>query len=622
MAENANDHSMLQVVIPSRESVTIEKHGSSRMTRRPLFTRSIRGRLHVWYGAVYTLSIIVFGSLVYWRADREVRDRAVLQAEAAVHYLDGRLVSMRVPETVRPGDSDLPRADIFVRPGFPPEAFRPERSPEEIDHAPGDPNAFPPRRRTRDDHIPDLLPPEMQFAPPGRRPVEPRRQFRQEPPGMREPRDRISTDPSRGPPPPVKERPGGPAERFRPPREPDGEFERNESLEFRAKQPALDRLEYVVWRRDGTVFATSRGFTEDDILPMPGLPLDASVPRVSIMPDRVEILKRGPGATLISVVRPLQHDLDDLRRFGVQTATLATITLILGFVGGWWLSEKMVEPIQQISRTASQISASSLDRRIELDHLDQELVMMAEVLNQTFGRLQHSFARLTQFTADASHELRTPLAVIQSQAELALSQPRTPEAYRETLQTCLKSAERMSGLIDGLLLLARADSERLHLRFGPVDLRRVAEEAVNALAHKAESADVSLTCITPETAVYVDADSRFLMQVPFNLIDNAILHSDPGRTVSITVRTDSGRAELSVADTGCGISREHLPHVFERFYRVDKSRSRNRGGSGLGLAICRELAEIHSGTLTCESSPGAGSTFTLRLPLSPASTTG
>ena len=241
------------------------------------------------------------------------------------------------------------------------------------------------------------------------------------------------------------------------------------------------------------------------------------------------------------------------------------------------------------------------------------------MLNQTFGRLETSFGRLTQFTADASHELRTPLTIIQSQAELALLQTRTAETYQQTLQVCLKSSERMSLLIDGLLLLARTDSDRLEIQRSDIDLRCVVEDVVAQLQSKSISAGLDLECITSEAPMTVCGDARFLAQVPSNLIDNAIQHTQSGGKIIVEVRCDEATAVLTVKDTGCGIASEHLPHLFERFYRVDAGRSRQHGGSGLGLAICRSLVETHGGTIAVASTIGEGSTFTVRLPLATCS---
>ena len=531
--------------------------------------RSIRGRLQWWYGAVYALSIIVFGCLVYWRADRDVNERATLQAVSTAQYLD---VSLR---TGRPG----PMRD--GRPGNPPDFNL--RDDQHGDH-------FPP------DFGMGRLPPEFQFRPPrDRRPDL-------GPPHDRRPDQLRGSDQPKGP--PVRK---GPVEPRLPPELPGDNSD--------GPRPPIDRMEFAIWRHDGSVLARSGGAESNDL---PDLQMPAGSghpPQITRGDGFIEAAMLGPQEATIVVRRPLAHDMAKLHRFGFQIATMAVGTLVVGIVGGWWISGRIVQPIQMISETAAQISATNLDRRIETRHLDQELVQLGTVLNGTFERLENSFQRLTQFTADASHELRTPLAVIQSQTELALSQPRSAESYQLTLETCLKSAERMRSLVDGLLLLARTDSEYSELRKETIDLRSVAEDAVAQLQEKAISVGIELECAAPETMVGVSADVRFLLQVPINLIDNAIQHTPSGGKIFVEVKTEGNDAVLSVRDTGCGINAEHLPHVFERFYRVDAGRSRQHGGSGLGLSICKSLVESHGGTINCESKVGEGSVFVVRLPL-------
>ncbi len=536
--------------------------------------RSIRGRLQWWYGAVYALSIIVFGCLVYWRADRDVNERATLQAVSTAQYLD---VSLR---TGRPGP---------MRNGRPgnPQDFRPSEFSAQ-DNQDGD--------RFPADFVMGPLPPEFQFRPP-----------RERRPNMGPPHER-GPDQMRGPNPPNG--PPGPRGAVEPRLPPEPRDENNDR-----PRPVIDRMEFVIWRRDGSVLTRSEGaeVNEPPNLQMP--PGVGHPPRVTRGDGFIEAAMPGPQEATIVVRRPLAHDMAKLHRFGIQIATIAIGTLVVGIVGGWWISGRIVQPIQMISETAAQISATNLDRRIETQNLDQELVQLGIVLNGTFERLEHSFQRLTQFTADASHELRTPLAVIQSQTELALSQPRSAESYQQTLETCLKSAERMRTLVDGLLLLARTDSDYSELRKETVDLRNVAENAIAQLHEKATSAGIELECAAPETMVSVSGDVRFLLQVPINLIDNAIQHSASGGKIFVEVKTEGNNAVLSVRDTGCGINSEHLPHLFERFYRVDTGRSRQHGGSGLGLSICKSLVESHGGTISCESQVGIGSLFVVRLPL-------
>ena len=532
--------------------------------------RSIRSRLQWWYGAVYALSIVVFGCLVYWRADRDVNERATLQVVSTAQYLD---VSLR---GVRPGPNRDGGSMRDAGPLNPPGDRGGDQFPSDFSVGP--------------------LPPEFQFRPPGDR-----RPGMGPPPGNRGPGNRG---------PGSQMGPGGrmgPMNLGRPP-EPfseDGEG-----------RPPIDRMEFTVWRRDGSVLARSDGALVDRGSEMTKPTGVDHPPRVIRGNGYIDAAMKGPHEATILVRRSMKNDMVKLHRFGFQIAGMALGTLLIGIVGGWWISGRMVQPIQLISETAAQISAANLDRRIDTSRLDQELVQLASVLNCTFERLETSFARLTQFTADASHELRTPLAVIQSQMELALSQPRSVESYQQTLETCLRSSERMRSLVDGLLLLARTDADHAELQRETIDLRSVAEKAVAQLQEKAVSAGIYLECAAPEIAVEVNADIRFLMQVPVNLIDNGIQHTPPGGRIFVEVRIEGADAVLSIRDSGCGVAAEHLQHLFERFYRVDTGRSRRHGGSGLGLSICKSLVESHGGSISCESTVGEGSTFLVRLPLS------
>jgi heavy metal sensor kinase len=562
--------------------------------------RSIRRRLLCWYGFVYIVSILIFGALVYWRADRDIHDRAALQAIATAEYLDVSLKSLRPGEIDRPFDRD----DIHRAGDLRPDQ---RRSPEDIGTLPpwmfaGPPIGDPSRPgRPRDEN------------PIARRPSEAGR--RNANPGDRDRRDREDQNANDmrppldgGPMSPERIRDAeGRIDAIRPPGT-DSPF---------APAPVrrrVDRVEFTVLRRDGSILtqsADSMGLSHS-IDPRRVI---GPAPVVEFVENAVSVSKRGPHGTLINVTRSLDNDQSDLNRFGIRIMVIASGTMIVGLAGGWWISGQILAPMQRISDTASQISATQLQARIPTDQLDRELVPLAAVLNSTFARLEQSFSRLTQFTADASHELRTPLAVIQSQMELALSRPRSPEAYQQTLEMCLKSSDRMSTLIDGLLLLARADAERLELRTSMIDLRDIVESATAELQTKAESAGVDLECMTPEESVYVSGDARFLIQVPLNFIDNAIQVSSQGSRISVVLRIENHKAVFSVTDTGCGIAAEHRPFLFERFYRIDAGRSRKHGGSGLGLAICKSLVEAHNGTIACDSEPSKGTTFTVRLPL-------
>jgi heavy metal sensor kinase len=287
--------------------------------------------------------------------------------------------------------------------------------------------------------------------------------------------------------------------------------------------------------------------------------------------------------------------------------------LAVGLAGGWLLSRRAVRPIEAMTATAADISADNLSRRIDLAEVDSELGRLGQVLNAMFARLEAAFARQVQFTADASHELRTPLAIIHSHAELALARPRCAEEYREALEASLRAARRMKGLVDGLLTLARADAGRLEMTRDRLDLETLVEESAALVAPLADAAGVRVSLDARPAAVTGDAGR--LTQVVTNLLTNAIHYNRAGGSVTVTVGVTGREAVLAVADTGCGIPEADREHIFERFYRVDKARSRALGGSGLGLAICKSIVEAHGGEISFSTEVDRGTTFTVRLPL-------
>jgi two-component system OmpR family sensor kinase len=381
-----------------------------------------------------------------------------------------------------------------------------------------------------------------------------------------------------------------------------------------------DRPFYVVWRKDGSLLVASDGETEQRFA-------DYEPPQfsdhVTFEHQRGEAfaLLSGPLETRIMVGKPVHHEFARLHGFALHLAVVGTGILLVALVGGWFVSSRMVQPIAAISATAAKISASNLSERIATAQLATELQPLANVLNASLGRLQQSFAQLTQFTADASHELRTPLAVLQTQLELAAARPRSVEEYQATLATCLRATERMRSLVDGLLMLARADAGRLELTKKPVNLAAVADEAVEQIRSLAEQAGVAIVRDLPAEPVLVLADVSLLVRVAANLLANAVQHSPRNSSVEISVRRQTDKATgqeqaiLTVADHGSGISVDKQPQVFERFFRADPSRNRTSGGNGLGLSICRSLVSAHQGEIKFRSVPGVQTEFTVQLPV-------
>ncbi len=325
-------------------------------------------------------------------------------------------------------------------------------------------------------------------------------------------------------------------------------------------------------------------------------------------------LLRGPERSTIAVGRDVTPLLGALNRLMIITLLTACGVLAVGMAGGWWLSGRAIAPIERISKTAGSITASNLSRRIDAGEMDIELGSLSETLNSMLQRLEGSFEQQTRFTADASHELRTPLSVLIMQTELALSRDRSGEEYRETLQVCHRASQRMRQLVENLLTLAKTDAGKLALRKENTDLGLLVDESVGMLDSLGMSRNIQ---VEMETAPAICAgDSGLLLQVVNNLIHNSIVYNNDGGKVSIRTFVEGGEAVLQVEDNGPGIDPRDLPHLFERFYRVDRSRSREQGGSGLGLAICQNVAMAHGGRLEVKSELGAGSKFELRLPVS------
>jgi heavy metal sensor kinase len=318
----------------------------------------------------------------------------------------------------------------------------------------------------------------------------------------------------------------------------------------------------------------------------------------------------GPGGTHILVGKSIVREVTELRAFAWQLAVLAPALLGIGLAGGWVVSSRVVKPIARMSATASTISATNLGERLDTRKVDVELANLAHVLNAMLDRLQAAFERQTQFTADASHELRTPLAVIRSHAELALSKTRSPEEYRDTIQACLRATGRMTALVERLLILARADAGWPGIDLQSVDLTKIVTDTVDQF--RSWAADKDLTLSVNAMPASIHGDPTGLIQIVSNLLSNAVQYNRPGGEISVHLESDRQEVLLRVSDTGLGIPEADRPHIFERFYRVDKARSRASGGTGLGLAICKSIVELHGGTIEC-SSTDSGSTFTVRL---------
>jgi two-component system, OmpR family, sensor kinase len=391
--------------------------------------------------------------------------------------------------------------------------------------------------------------------------------------------------------------------------------------------PLLDESSdryFAIWRADGSVIRSvgvpssikPEQLSFADASDSAGDPLSPPKTDRGLIRSRNsarEIAVQGPNQTRILVGIRTEKLAAEMRSFAWQMAVAGAIVLCVGLAGGWWVSARLLQPIARITNTASLISATNLSERIEVKDVDAELAELAEVLNAAFHRLESAFGQLTRFTADASHELRTPLAILKSNTELALSRPRTEPEYRQTLETCAQAAERMTALVEGLLMLARGDAGRLDLPQMPVDLTKTVEDNVALLRPLADAKNISIQVeLQP---VHLVGDPAGLSLVIKNLIENALRYNREGGKVRIRLTRTKREATLSVADTGIGIPESDRPHIFERFYRVDKARARASGGTGLGLAICRSIVEAHGGRIDFKSREDKGTEFWVVLPV-------
>jgi heavy metal sensor kinase len=289
------------------------------------------------------------------------------------------------------------------------------------------------------------------------------------------------------------------------------------------------------------------------------------------------------------------------------------LCLIVAAAGGYWLAGRALGPVDAVTRLAQEIEATNLGRRLPPPRSDDELGRLVKTFNQMIDRLEASFESMRRFTADASHELRTPLAILRSAMEVALDRERSPEEYRRSLEESLEEVERMTRIVQDLLLLARADAGTLELRREPVRLDGLASGVIDEMKALAETRQVVLSLDTPGPVI-IAGDERWLRQLLYNLLDNAIKYTVPTGRVRVTLEQRDGVAEISVSDTGPGIPESEQSHLFERFYRMDKARSREDGGAGLGLAIALWVARSHKGDIHVESRAGEGSTFRVFLP--------
>ncbi len=293
------------------------------------------------------------------------------------------------------------------------------------------------------------------------------------------------------------------------------------------------------------------------------------------------------------------------------------LVLLFSAYGSYLLAGHAFRPIHRLTNIAHEIGAKDLHQRVPIPHANDEVRELALIFNQMIGRLEQAFNQQRRFVADASHELRTPVSVIRSITDVALAQPSASEEYVQVLQEINAESERLGKLINDLLALARADEGLVQFDQDTVQLDLLTSDVVDSMEALAAERKVMLTVGELHTATIL-GDAARLIQVIMSLVDNALTYTNAGGSVTLSVKTTKTHALLIVRDTGIGIAPKDQPHIFERFYRADPARSRAAGGSGLGLSIVDWVVRAHDGTVSVESRPGQGSTFTVVFPLQDA----
>ena len=334
----------------------------------------------------------------------------------------------------------------------------------------------------------------------------------------------------------------------------------------------------------------------------------------------------------VQIASSLEDVEDALHKLFLILVITVPLALLIASVGGQFLANKALKPVDQITQTARRITSQNLNQRIPPPRVRDEISRLIETFNEMISRLDQSFQQIKQFSSDASHELKTPLTIIKGEIEVALRRERTGNEYEQVLKSNLEEINRMSKIVDDLLMLSKTDIGEMRVNWADVNLTEMVSEVVDQVKILADSKRLQIRTSGPREEIHILADGLRIREVLLNLIENGIKYTEEGGSIHIAVEKNGqsgkgnggsagletvpmGSARIVVSDTGIGIAVEDREKIFDRFYRVDKARSRDEGGTGLRLSICKWIVEAHQGQISVESELGKGSSFIVTLPL-------
>jgi two-component system, OmpR family, heavy metal sensor histidine kinase CusS len=324
-------------------------------------------------------------------------------------------------------------------------------------------------------------------------------------------------------------------------------------------------------------------------------------------------LGHSPPSVTIQMAFDIGPDEAILRKFRKKLLAVLGFALLACALGGYWIAKRGIRPVRKMAGTAARISPSTLNERLERSGLPSELSDLAATFNGMLDRLEDSFVRLSRFSSDIAHELRTPLQNLRGEAEVVLSKEREPGEYREILGSALEEYQRLSNLIDRLLFLARAENPQTQIQREELDLKKELGLLQDFYGLSAGESGIALRVEAPE-GLRADLDRSLFQRAVGNLVENALKHTPAGGTVLLKTSNGDGKVRVEISDTGKGIPPDQVSRVFDRFYRVDPSRSPSSGGAGLGLSIVKSIMDLHAGTVEIRSEPSKGTTVTLLFP--------